>query len=577
MRVRIRSVVLLASAAVFVAVVGSGLALAGVRPGVGSPLRAEAFAGRQMPTLPVASPVAASRPSATAIPLVADAVPPSATFPAPPPPAVTEAAPAKAGPMIALVPVVGFWSAERSVSRSRLAAIVAGTDRTFRHVLVAAPDLDLLAADVGVRPGSTVRTASPEAILEAVRGSTDTIGIVRAGDVRPSVRALAVDGRSLFGNGRVRAIDDWPLAIIATDATPTDATPTEGPATSGPTGQAVFDPATTWTLVAAGDVMNDREVYRRTVVLGAGPDFPWDGGTARIVSRTCCRAGQTTVTAERTGDAGAVRELFQDADVSLVNHEGPAPDRPTYHPHGLVFSFDPGLEAGVSGAGVDVVSLANNHIRNAGSDGVVQTIRNVTKAGLTPVGAGKDIGSAGRPVVKTIDGIRVAVLAYDDIDLAAAGATATRPGAAPMDLRQARLDIRAARRDGAQVVVVMPHWGVEYTDRPTQSQRRQAAALIAAGADVILGSHPHWVGAMEAIDDGVVLYSLGDLIFDLTRSEQTEEGLIVELTFAGARLAQIDLHPTIQLDRSQPNLLEADDERLMLERIRTASGDRLGW
>ena len=568
MRVGIRSVVVVASAAVFVAVVGSGLALAGVRPGVGSPLRAEAFEGWPTPTLPVASPLPTSRPSATAIPFVADAIAPSATFPGPPPlpHGVTEAPPAKAGATIALVPVVGFWSAERSVTRSRLAAIVAGTDRTFRRVLVAAPDLDLLATDIGVRPGSTVSTASPEAILEAVRGSTDTIGIVRAGDVRPSVRALAVDGRSLFGNGRVRTIDDWPLTITAGDATPTDIP-----------GQAAFDPATTWTLVAAGDVMNDWEVYRRTVVLGAGPDFPWDGGTARIVSRTCCRAGETTVTAERTGHAGAVRDLFHDADLSLVNHEGPAPDRPTYHPHGLVFSFDPRLEAGLSGAGVDIVSLANNHIRNAGSDGVIQTIRNVTKAGLTPVGAGKDVGSAGRAVAKTIDGIRVAVLAYDDIDLPAAGATATRPGAAPMDLRQARLDIRAARREGAEVVVVMPHWGVEYTDRPTLRQQRQAAALIAAGADVILGSHPHWVGAMEAIDDGVVLYSLGDFIFDLTRSEQTEEGLIAELTFAGARLAQIDLHPTIQLDRSQPNLLEAGDERLMLERIRTASGDRLGW
>ena len=312
-------------------------------------------------------------------------------------------------------------------------------------------------------------------------------------------------------------------------------------------------------------------------MLGAGPDFPWDGGTARIVSRTCCRAGQTTVTAERTGHAGAVRELFHDADLRSSTTRGRLRTGP---PTTRTGSSSPSIRASrraCRGAGVDVVSLANNHIRNAGSDGVIETIRNVTKAGLTPLGAGKDVASARRPVVKTIDGIRVAVLAYDDIDLPAAGATATRPGAAPLDLRQAGLDIRAARREGADVVVVMPHWGVEYTDRPTPRQRQEAAALIAAGADVILGSHPHWVGAMEAIDDGVVLYSLGDFIFDLTRSEQTEEGLIAELTFAGARLAQIDLHPTIQLDRSQPNLLEAGDERLMLERIRTASGDRLGW
>ena len=323
--------------------------------------------------------------------------------------------------------------------------------------------------------------------------------------------------------------------------------------------------------------MNDREVHRRSVLLGGGPDYPWDGGTARVVARSCCRVGLTTVTAERTGHAGAVRTLFTDADVSLVNHEGPAPDRHVYHPHGLIFTFDPALETGIRDAGVDIVSLANNHIRNAGSNGVVETIRNVQAAGLTAVGAGPDAATARRPATKRVNGITVAFLAYDAINLAAAGATTTRPGAAPLDVAGARADIRAARKAGADVVVVVPHWGVEYTDRPTALQREQASALIAAGADVILGSHPHWAGAIEDVGNGVVVYSLGDFIFDLPRSEQTEEGLIAELTFTGARLAQIDIHPMIELDRSQPNLLEGRDAQVILDRVRKASGDRLGW
>ena len=124
----------------------------------------------------------------------------------------------------------------------------------------------------------------------------------------------------------------------------------------------------------------------------------------------------------------------------------------------------------------------------------------------------------------------------------------------------------------------MPHWGVEYTDRPTSFQRSAAAAFIAAGADAVLGSHPHWAGALEAIGKGVVVYSMGDFIFDLPRSEQTDEGLIVELTFVGRRLVQIDLHPTIELDRSQPNLLDPTvDGRVVLDRIRAASGSILAW
>ncbi len=464
-----------------------------------------------------------------------------------------------------MVPIVGFWSTIRSLSLEQLGVALSGRDRRFRLVVVGGPDLASLEAALGVTAGPKVRELTPKAAIAAVQGRRDVLGFVRAGDVRPSVRALAVGGRSLFGNARVRSIAEWPLTV---------------PGTAGATAAAAFDPGATWTLVAAGDVMNDREVYRRTVILGHGPDFPWDGGTARIVRRTCCSAGEPVVQATRTGHAGAVRALFKDADLALVNHEGPSPDAFTYHPslNGLTFTFDPRLEAGMENAGVDVVSLANNHIRNAGSDGVLQTIRAVKAAGLVPVGAGANVTAARRPVWFTVDGIRIAILAYDAVNLGSAGATATRAGAAPLDLAHCRADIRAARAAGADVVVVLPHWGVEYTSRPTPLQRRQAAALIAAGADLILGSHSHWAGAVEAIGNGLVVYSMGDFIFDLPRSEQTDEGLIVELTFVGRRLAQVDIHPTIELDRSQPNLLDlARDGRVVLDRVRDASRTFLDW
>jgi hypothetical protein len=431
--------------------------------------------------------------------------------------------------------------------------------------VVGDPDLAALAASLHVGAGPTVRQLSPQAVLAAVRGRRDVLGFIRAADIRPSVRALGVDGRTLFGNGRVRSIADWPLRV-------------PGPSQPAPAGAPAFDPRATWTLVAAGDVMLDREVYRRTVVLGRGADFPWNGGTAKIAGRACCSAGLPFVKAVRTGGAGSVAALFRDADLALVNHEGPAPDRFSYHPTGLTFTFDPRLEVGLRRAGIDVVSLANNHIRNAGSAGVVQTIRALRAAGITPVGAGRNVQVARQPAWFTVDGVRVAILAYDAIDLWAASATMARPGAAPLDLRSCRADIAAARAAGAAVVVVLPHWGVEYTAHPTAIQRRQAAALIAAGADVVLGSHSHWAGAMEAIGDGLVVYSMGDFIFDLPRSEQTEEGLIVELTFVGRHLAQVDVHPTVELDRSQPNLLDpAGDGRVVLERVRDASRPLLDW
>ena len=80
--------------------------------------------------------------------------------------------------------------------------------------------------------------------------------------------------------------------------------------------------------------------------------------------------------------------------------------------------------------------------------------------------------------------------------------------------------------------------------------------MIRAGADVVLGNHSHVVGPVEFIDGAPVLYSMGDLVFDLPRFEATEEGVLVELTFHGAELAQVELHPTVIVDRAQLNLLE---------------------
>jgi poly-gamma-glutamate capsule biosynthesis protein CapA/YwtB (metallophosphatase superfamily) len=501
-------------------------------------------------------------------PLVGGASSPAATPSSiaskPASPSGPSASPRAPIPEVAIVPIVGYWSTERSITSDELRLALTGHDPAFRRVVVAAGDLAAIAAALGVVPEASVRQLSPSAVVAAVQGTTAVLGLVQPEDIKPSIRALGIDGRTLFGDARVRTIADWALTIPAPGA-----------------GTVAFDPASTWTVVAAGDVMNDRAVYQEAVLRHHGPDFPWAGGTAKIVGRSCCVAGDTTVRAVATGHAGAVADLFRAADLAIVNHEGPTPDNFAYHPltypSSLIFSFDPALEAGIHDAGVDVVSLANNHIRNYGSLGVLQTIANVTAAGVTPVGAGRNLAVANAPAWLTIDGVRVAILAFDAIDTGSNAATATRPGAAPLELGRARADITAARAAGAQVVIVIPHWGVEYTSTPTASQRADAAALIADGADVVLGSHPHWAGALEQIGAGVVVYSMGDFIFDLPRSEKTDEGLIVELTFAGTHLAQLDIHPTIELDRSQPNLLDARDGQAVLERIRAASRDFLHW
>lgn len=459
--------------------------------------------------------------------------------------------------MVALVPVLRFWTPRRDISSDEVRAAIEGGSEDFRRVLVMVEEPAGLWESLGVEPADTTRSASYEAIRAKLGSSRSVLGLLPAGEVRPDVRALAVDGWSLFGEDRVDGLEDWPLTVPA-----------------GAIGlEADFEPAETWTIAAAGDVMLDREVYRKSVLQGRGSDYAWNGGWAKITSRTCCtKDGGPAITSERTGARGAVRELLTSADIAIVNHEGPAPNDASYHPSGLVFTFEPSLLEGVVNAGVDIVSLANNHIRNAGSRGVKETIRNLRAEGIRVVGAGSDPERARKPACFDQGALRVCFLAYNAIDTVAHSVTGERAGAAELVVAHVKADIGRLRREGADVIVVVPHWGPEYVTRLFPRQRTQARAMVRAGADVVLGAHSHVVGPIEFIDGAPVLYSLGDFIFDLPRFEATEEGVIAELTFHGPDLVQVELHPTVIVERSQVNLLDrAGDGEVVIERMRKAS------
>lgn len=461
--------------------------------------------------------------------------------------------PATAAGSVAYVPVLRFWTPSRDISREDVRAAVEGRSERFDRVVVAAAEPSMLWQALDVVPGASVRSGSPDEVRAAVGRSRRTLGLLPAEQVGPDLRALTVDSVSLFGAGRVDGLADWPLLAE---------------------GAGAFDPAATWTLLAGGDVMLDREPYRQAMILGKGPDHPWDGGYAEITSRTCCtRDGGPAITTRRVGPRSAVRDLLSSADITVVNHEAPAPDRYAYHPSGLVFTVDPEMLRGLAGAGVDLVTLANNHIRNAGSAGVLQTIRNLRRAGIRSFGAGRDPERAREPACIEQGELRVCFLGYDAINTVAHAVSPTRSGAAELIVADVRRDIRAARRDGADVVVVLPHWGPEYVTRIYPRQRRQARAMVRAGADVVLGAHSHVTGPIEFVEGVPVAYSMGDLLFDLPRFEATEEGVLIELTFHGPRLAQLELHPTVILDRSQLHLLVRDgDGEVVIRRMRAASG-----
>jgi poly-gamma-glutamate capsule biosynthesis protein CapA/YwtB (metallophosphatase superfamily) len=125
---------------------------------------------------------------------------------------------------------------------------------------------------------------------------------------------------------------------------------------------------------------------------------------------------------------------------------------------------------------------------------------------------------------------------------------------------------------------VFPHWGVEYRATPTAGQKNLARAAIDAGADLVIGNHPHWAGAMEVYKGKPIWYALGNFVFDQTWSEPTMEGITLELTFHGTQLVQVRMRPHLILDRAQPNFLDpAGAGSVVMSQVFGASKGLLGW
>jgi hypothetical protein len=510
------------------------------------------------------------RPGATTAQLAPSPAPQGSDRATDPTSAPPTAGPASPAPTIradvAIVPATQFRTTRTATDRAEVAAILAGTSRRYEALELDAADADAILAALDLTapadPARLVLAPDAATVTKDLAKHRKRLAFLRASAVTPAVRALAWGKATLFGTGRVRDLAAWPLTVSLP--------PEEDGAT--------FDPAATWTLFAGGDILLDRGVYQTVRIKGKGVDFPFDGGTAEIASRFCCSSfGWTLPRVERTGNGGAMRRLIAGADLAIANFENPAPDRVRWHTKGTVFSADPTFIDGIVNAGIDYVGIANNHIGDAGKAGIAQTIANLKERGLAFSGAGKNEAAARKPAMLEVGDTTVAILAYDRI-ARYYHATKDTAGSASLDVKKVAADIGKARAAGADVVIVFPHWGVEYQDGPFAAQQAMARAIIDAGADMIIGNHAHWAAAMEVYKGRPVWYALGNFVFDQTWSEPTMEGLTLELTFQGAELRQVRMRPHIILDKAQPNFLDpAGDGRIVMGQVFDASKGLLPW
>jgi len=273
------------------------------------------------------------------------------------------------------------------------------------------------------------------------------------------------------------------------------------------------------TLAAFGDANLGDGVA--TTMAAHGPRWPWSGVAATL------RA----------------------ADIAFGNLECAVSTRGAPVPKEFTFRGSPShLTAIVRYAGLDVLNLANNHVGDYGTAALLDTIRHVRAAGALPVGAGADLAAAAQARVVERLGLRVAFVGFSDVVPAGFAAGPSSPGtttAAPGLVRDA---IRAARRR-ADVVVATFHWGIERDPRESARQRELAAIARAAGAQAVIGAHPHVLQPIRRMGaHGVVAYSLGNFVWAAGSAQSSATGILeVRLSGRGVegwRLRRATIHQT---------------------------------
>ncbi|MEX8519462.1 MAG: CapA family protein [Leptothrix sp. (in: b-proteobacteria)] len=208
----------------------------------------------------------------------------------------------------------------------------------------------------------------------------------------------------------------------------------------------------------------------------------------------------------------------------------------------------------------DAVSLANNHSGDFGPVAFAQMLGLLDGAGIRHFGGGLDLASAHMPLIIERQGLRIALLGYDEFFPRHFEADADKPGIAWSEDEQVRLDIHRARSVfHADLVIPFMHWGWEHEPLASSRQRQLARLMIDAGADAVIGSHPHVTQDIEFVKGKPVIYSLGNFVFDgfdqpinntgwLLRLELDRDGVAAWRT----TVARIDREGTPHPDRRTP-------------------------
>jgi poly-gamma-glutamate capsule biosynthesis protein CapA/YwtB (metallophosphatase superfamily) len=293
-------------------------------------------------------------------------------------------------------------------------------------------------------------------------------------------------------------------------------------------------------ILFAGDFMLDWGI--RDIIIEQGPDYP-------VIN---------------------IKNFLSSFDYRFCNLETPISGRGEVHPEKkFVFRGNPEHIALLKYAGINGVSLANNHACDYGTTGLMDTIVKLAESGIDSAGAGIDIESAHLPLTITINGIKLAILAYTDIAFEDTFAGRDNPGVAKAKLESIKEDIKHYKTIN-DFIIVSVHWGIEYSEYPEAKEIKLAHAIIKSGADAIIGHHPHIFQGIEIYEGKPIFYSLGNFIFG-SKNENATENILVEIAFVKDKIKSFRVFPINGNGNSkmpfQYKLLDGDHAVMTLNKL----------
>jgi poly-gamma-glutamate synthesis protein (capsule biosynthesis protein) len=282
-----------------------------------------------------------------------------------------------------------------------------------------------------------------------------------------------------------------------------------------------------------GDVMMDS--YIGQYIKDQGVDYPWTD----------------------------VSSITNEADLSIINLETSVSTRgKTKKPKGYGFRSAPYTVQGLVNSGIDVVSIANNHILDFGTEAFFDTMDTLKQYGIEYVGGGKNQKEAEKPIFIEKNGIKIGFVAYTSIvPYAEWRAGENNPGIAslkPQDFNQALDNIKKANEQ-CDLLMVVVHWGKEYAKTPQKWQTELAHQMIDYGADAIIGHHPHILQGIEFYKEKPILYSIGNFIF-LKNDDSCGKTGIFKLTFDQRGFKEGMVYP-VNIQYCKANLLTHEGEK----------------